>query len=85
MAGILNAKPAVNRYKAMPNSKFDQQLQDEIRQVPEEYLPALLNIVHAFREGVSLKSAEDTFREGFKDAISGDTQPIDTLWEGIDA
>ena len=62
----------------------DQQLKDEIRQVPDEYLPALLNIVHAFRESVSLKSAEDCVRQGWKEAMQGDTQPVDTLWDGLD-
>jgi hypothetical protein len=64
---------------------YDQKLQEEISQVPDEYLPALLNIVHAFREGVSLKSAEDSFRQGWKESLQGGTQPIDTLWEGIDS
>jgi hypothetical protein len=67
----------------MPN--LDQQLKDEIRQVPDEYLPALLNIVHAFRESVSLKNAEDSVRQGWQEAMQGDTQPIDTLWDGLDA
>lgn len=66
----------------MPN--VDQQLQDEIRQVPDEYLPALLNIVHAFRESVSLKDAEDSLRQGWKEVMQGDTQPVDTLWDGLD-
>ena len=65
--------------------KYDKQLQDEIRQVPEEYLPALLSIVHTFRESVSLKSAEASLRQGWQEAVNGDTQPIDTLWDGLDA
>ena len=67
----------------MPN--VDQQLQDEIRQVPDEYLPALLNIVHAFRESVSLKGAKESLRQGWKEAMEGDTQAIDTLWDDLDA
>ena len=63
--------------------KYDEQLQDEIRQVPEEYLPALLSIVHTFRESVSLNNAEDSLRQGWKETLSGDTQPIDKLWDGI--
>lgn len=46
-----------SRGKVMSLNKYDEQLQNEINQVPEEYLPALLNIVHAFRESVSLKTA----------------------------
>lgn len=74
-----------NRGKMMSLPKYDEQLQDEISQVPDEYLPALLNIVHAFRESVSLKTAEDSLRQGWQEAVNGDTQPIDTLWDGLDA
>lgn len=60
-------------------------LYDEIDQTPEEYRPLLLRIVHSFREGVvELPSAEDSFREGWKDVVEGNTHPIDTLWDGID-
>jgi len=38
---------------------YAEQLQDEIDHVPQEYLPALLNIVHIFRETVSLKTERD--------------------------
>jgi hypothetical protein len=65
--------------------KYDEQIQDEIRQVPEEYLPALLNIVHAFRESVSLKTAENSVRQGWQEALNGETQPISTLWDGLDS
>ena len=36
---------------------YAEQLQNEIEHVPQEYLPALLNIVHSFRESVSLKQS----------------------------
>jgi len=68
----------------MATENYPEQLQAEISKVPEEYLPALLNIVHAFREGVSLKSAEESFRQGWKEVNEGKTYPIDTLWDGID-
>jgi len=68
----------------MAKQNYPEQLQAEISKVPEEYLPALLNIVHAFREGVSLKSAEESFRQGWKEVNEGKTYPIDTLWDGID-
>jgi hypothetical protein len=69
----------------MPLLKYDEQLQNEIRQVPEEYLPALLNIVHAFRESVSLKGAEESVRQGWQESLDGDIQPIEKLWDGLDA
>lgn len=64
---------------------YTQQLHSEIEQTPEEYRPLLLKIVHSFREGVTtLPSAEESFREGWKDVMEGKTHPIDTLWDGID-
>ncbi|PIE41367.1 MAG: hypothetical protein CSA49_03700 [Gammaproteobacteria bacterium] len=36
-------------------TNYNEQLAEEIRQVPQEHLPALLNIVHSFRESVGLK------------------------------
>ena len=32
-----------------------------------------------------LKSAEDCFRQGWKEAMTGDTVPLSELWEGVDA
>ncbi len=32
-----------------------------------------------------LKSAEDCFRQGWKEAMTGDTVPLSELWESIDA
>ncbi len=63
---------------------YDQQLQHEIDMVPEEYKAALINIVHAFREGVVLKNAEESFKEGWSDVMQDNTSPIDSLWDGID-
>ncbi|MBD1878376.1 hypothetical protein [Coleofasciculus sp. FACHB-T130] len=34
---------------------------------------------------VPLRSAEESFREGWHDIIAGRVSPIDTLWDGIDA
>ncbi len=65
---------------------YAQQLHKEIDQTPEEYRPLLLRIVHSFRQGVMvLPSAEDSFKEGWKDVMQGNTHPIETLWDGIDA
>ena len=65
---------------------YDERLAAEIQQIPKECLPALIDIVHAFREGVTaLPSAEDSFRESWKDVMEGRTYPIETLWDGIDA
>lgn len=64
-----------------------KQLHAEIDQTPEEFRPLLLRIVHSFNEGVSseLPSAEASFKEGWKEVLAGNTKPIETLWDGIDA
>lgn len=63
---------------------YSEQLAQEIRKVPDEYLPALLTIVHSFRESVSLPTATESFEQGWKEAMEGKTHPIDTLWDGMD-
>ena len=79
----------------MQNQKSEQVLEDssspleqaiqEIQQTPQEYLPSLLQIIRLFRESVTLKSAEDSFRQGWKEAMDGQTIPVSELWDGIDA
>ncbi|HEX9001941.1 MAG TPA: hypothetical protein VGB07_18680 [Blastocatellia bacterium] len=63
---------------------YKRQLQQEINQTPQEYLPNLLQIVRLFRESVGLKPAEESFRQGWAEAMNGETQPISKLWDGID-
>ena len=60
-------------------------LMREIKATPDEYLPALLNIIRLFRESITLKPAEDSFRQGWQEAMRGETMPVDELWVGIDA
>ncbi len=66
-------------------SVYEKQLIREIEETPQEYLPNLLQIVRLFRESVVLKPAEDSFRQGWKEATSGETRPVSELWGGIDA
>ena len=66
-------------------SAYQEQVADEIKQIPEEYLPNLVQIVRIFRESVSLKPAQDSFRQGWKEALAGETRPVSELWDGIDA
>jgi len=66
-------------------SAYAEQLVREIKETPEEYLPILLQIVRLFREGITLKPAEASFRQGWKEALAGETKPVSELWEGIDA
>jgi hypothetical protein len=51
----------------------------------KEYLLYLLQIVHVFRESVALKPPETSFRQGWKEVLSGETLKISDLWEGIAA
>jgi len=64
---------------------YEKQLDYEIEKLPGEYLPNLLQIVRIFRESVTLKPAEDSFRQGWKEAIAGETRPVSELWDGINA
>lgn len=66
-----------------------ERLHAEIELTPERYRPLLLRLVHSFREGIEedepWPSAAESFREGWRDIKAGRVQPIDTLWDGIDA
>ena len=64
---------------------IEQQFVHEIRRIPNEYLPNLLQIVRLYRDSVALKPAEESFREAWRDALHGDTIPLSELWDGIDA
>ena len=37
------------------------------------------------RESVVLKPAEDSFRQGWKETMAGETRPVSELWDNIDA
>ena len=63
---------------------YIEKIENEINQMPPEYLPALFNIVHIFRESVSEKTIEDSFRQGFKEALNGNVHSIETLWDNIE-
>jgi hypothetical protein len=58
---------------------------EEVEKVPEEYLPFLLDIMRAFRESITLKPAEESFRQGWQEALRGETRPVSELWKDIDA
>jgi hypothetical protein len=66
-------------------SIYEEQLACEIKRVPEEHLPNLLQIVRLFRESVVLKPAEASFCRGWQEGLTGETRPVSELWEGIDA
>jgi hypothetical protein len=37
-----------------------------------------------FRESVTLKLAEASFRQGWRETLAGDTKPVSELWEDIE-
>ncbi len=61
-----------------------KKINQELDQTPAEYLPALLTIIHAFRESVSTDNALKGFEISWQEMLRGDMQPIDTLWDDIE-
>lgn len=65
-------------------TEYTKQLHREIERTPEEYRGLLLRIVHSFREGVALPTAEESFRDGWLDTLKGNTKSIDDLWDEVE-
>jgi hypothetical protein len=42
-------------------------------------------LTRLFHKSLALKSAEDSFWRGWKEALNGEARPVSELWEGIDA
>ena len=63
---------------------YEKKLAREIKQTPVEYLPALLQIVRLYRESVTLKPAAESLRQGWSEAMRGETLPVAELWKDID-
>lgn len=66
-----------------PQQTYMCQVLQEIRATPQEYLPSLLHIIRVYRQSVSLQPAEESFRQGWKEALNGDTLPIDGLMSSL--
>ncbi|MCP3959688.1 MAG: hypothetical protein GY719_17710 [bacterium] len=66
-------------------STYRYRVAEEIDKIPLEYLPSVLQMVRAFRESVTFKSAEASFRQGWREALDGDTYPASELWTDLDA
>lgn len=71
------------REKMMPQENYLDQIQQELIKTPAEYLPALLNIIHTFRESICMNSAEESFKTGWSEIQKGQYEPISKLWDGI--
>jgi hypothetical protein len=66
-------------------ANYHNRVLEEIDKMPVEYLPALLQVIHIFRESISRKSADESFQQGWKEILRGETSPISKLWDNIDA
>jgi hypothetical protein len=66
-------------------STYTEKISQEIDKMPDEYLPALLEMVRLFRETVTLKPAESSFRQGWKEAMKEELLPAEQLWDDVDA
>jgi len=65
-------------------SAYRHQVALEIEKIPAEYLPSVLQVLRAFRESVTFKSAEASFRQGWQEALDGDTHQASELWTDLD-
>jgi hypothetical protein len=67
-----------------PEVTYRKRVLEEVEKIPIEYLPFLLNMMRAFRESVTLRTAEESFRQGWKEALQGETRPVAELWDDSD-
>ena len=54
-------------------STYTKKITKEIRETPDEYLPALLAMIRLFRESVTLKPADESFMQGWQEMLRGET------------
>jgi hypothetical protein len=64
---------------------YTEKIEQEIHKTPDEYLPMLLEMVRLFRQSVALKPADESFRQGWKEALKGEIMPVSELWTNLDA
>lgn len=65
--------------------QYRSEVLKELERIPAEFLPAFLKVIRAFREGVTLSTAEESFRQGWQEARTGQTRPVSELWEDVNA
>ena len=70
---------------AVIDSPYRTQVLEEVEKIPDEYLSSVLKMIQVFRESILLKPAEESFRQGWREALKGETRPVSDLWEDIDA
>lgn len=64
---------------------YTEKTEQEIQKTPDEYLPMLLEMVRLFRQSVALKPADESFRQGWKEALKGETMPVSELWTNLES
>jgi hypothetical protein len=64
---------------------YTEKIEQEIHKTPDEYLPMLLEMVRLFRQSVALKPADESFCQGWKEALKGETLPVSELWTNLDS
>ena len=57
----------------------------EAEKIPTEYPPFLLEMTRAFRASIRLKPAEESFRQGWREALGGETRSVSELWKDVEA
>ncbi len=64
---------------------YTEKIEQEIQKTPDEYLPMLLEMIRLFRQSVVLKPADESFRQGWQEALKGETLPISELWNKLES
>jgi hypothetical protein len=64
---------------------YTEKIEQEIQKTPDEYLPILLEMVRLFRQSVAIKPADESFRQGWQEALKNETMPISELWNNLDS
>ena len=67
----------------MAMSKYRSEVLDELERIPAEFLPAFLTLIRTFRESVTLPSAQESFRQGWQEALNGQARLVSELWMDI--
>jgi len=66
----------------------------ELRDIPEDKLAEIYDLIHYFRIGLERESSADEtpteiviegIHQGIREALIGQTIPLSEMWEGIDA
>jgi hypothetical protein len=65
-------------------SDYRAEVLREVKELPDEYIPYLLQLVQTFRDSVTLKHAAKSLKQGWHEAQTKQVMPIDELWDGID-